>query len=379
MLHRLLPDDGEVAGLLALMLLTDARRPARTTADGELVPLDEQDRTRWDPAAIAEGVALVTDALSRTRLGPYQLQAAIAAVHDEAPRGRGHRLAADPRALRPAGGHDRQPDGHAQPGRRRRDGARSAAPGSRCSTRSTGDERIARHHRLDAVRAHLLEHGRRPRQRPPAYRAAATPDDQRARAALPAVPGRRGWPATARDGPGLLHVDIDQFLAAVEILRRPELRGRPVVVGGDGDPTAGARQVVDLRLVRGAGVRCPLRNAAAPGRRRCPDAVFLPTDPAPTTRRPREVMAVLRRSRCPSRCGGGTRRSSARPSTIRKALAHDGPAGGARGDRSDLLDRASATTSTRAKLATGFAKPAGMYRLDRRTTGWPLMGRPADR
>ncbi len=82
--HRLLPDDGEVAGLLALMLLTDARRPARTEADGSLVPLAEQDRGRWDQDLIREGVALVTDALTRAPIGPYQLQAAIAAVHDEA-------------------------------------------------------------------------------------------------------------------------------------------------------------------------------------------------------------------------------------------------------------------------------------------------------
>ncbi|MFI1441018.1 RNA polymerase sigma factor [Streptomyces fructofermentans] len=82
--HRLLPDDCEVAGLLALMLLTDARRDARTGADGDLVPLDEQDRERWDRAAIEEGVALVTGALARRRPGPYQVRAAIAAVHDEA-------------------------------------------------------------------------------------------------------------------------------------------------------------------------------------------------------------------------------------------------------------------------------------------------------
>ena len=85
-LLRLVPDDGEVAGLLALMLLTDARRPARTDADGALVPLAEQDRGTWDADAIAEGVALVTGSLRRTPLGPYQLQAAIAAVHDEAAR-----------------------------------------------------------------------------------------------------------------------------------------------------------------------------------------------------------------------------------------------------------------------------------------------------
>jgi RNA polymerase sigma factor (sigma-70 family) len=84
MLHRLQPDDGEVAGLLALMLLTDARRPARSGPDGAIVPLDEQDRSLWQPDMIAEGVALVSAALARSRIGPYQLQAAIAAVHDEA-------------------------------------------------------------------------------------------------------------------------------------------------------------------------------------------------------------------------------------------------------------------------------------------------------
>ncbi|MEU4436090.1 RNA polymerase sigma factor [Micromonospora chalcea] len=84
-LRRLLPDDGEVAGLLALMLLTDAHRAARTGPDGELVPLAEQDRGRWDRAAIEEGVALVTEALTWSSPGPYQVQAAIAAVHAESP------------------------------------------------------------------------------------------------------------------------------------------------------------------------------------------------------------------------------------------------------------------------------------------------------
>ena len=85
-LRRLLPDDPEVAALLALMLLTEARRPARTSPGGELVPLTEQDRGRWDQALIGEGVALVTGALAAggKAVGPYQLQAAIAAVHDEA-------------------------------------------------------------------------------------------------------------------------------------------------------------------------------------------------------------------------------------------------------------------------------------------------------
>ena len=85
LLRRLLPEDGETAGLLALMLLTDARRPARTSPDGALVPLADQDRTRWTRASVAEGVALISEALPRGGVGPYQLQAAIAAVHDEAP------------------------------------------------------------------------------------------------------------------------------------------------------------------------------------------------------------------------------------------------------------------------------------------------------
>ena len=85
MVHTMLPDDGEVAGLLALMLLTDARRTARTTATGELVPLAEQDRSLWSSDDIAEGVELITEALPRGTPGPYRLQAAIAAIHDEAP------------------------------------------------------------------------------------------------------------------------------------------------------------------------------------------------------------------------------------------------------------------------------------------------------
>jgi RNA polymerase sigma factor (sigma-70 family) len=85
LLHRLLPREGEVAGLLALMLLTDARRPARTDTDGSIVPLAEQPRELWDAASIAEGLALVTRTLGTAPVGPYQLQAAIAAVHDEAP------------------------------------------------------------------------------------------------------------------------------------------------------------------------------------------------------------------------------------------------------------------------------------------------------
>jgi RNA polymerase sigma factor (sigma-70 family) len=83
-LHRLLPPDPEIAGLLALMLLTDARRDARTGPDGSLIPLGEQDRSQWDPGRIAEGVALISAVLPAGPVGPYQVQAAIAAVHDEA-------------------------------------------------------------------------------------------------------------------------------------------------------------------------------------------------------------------------------------------------------------------------------------------------------
>lgn len=85
MVHRLLPDDSEVTGLLALMVLTDARRDARTGPDGSLIPMAEQDRSQWRTAAINEGVALISAVLPRGTPGPYQLQAAIAAVHDEAP------------------------------------------------------------------------------------------------------------------------------------------------------------------------------------------------------------------------------------------------------------------------------------------------------
>jgi predicted RNA polymerase sigma factor len=84
MLHTLLPDDGEVNGLLALTVLVHARHRARTGADGSLIPMAEQDRSLWDRTAIEEGIAVITGALPRGRTGPYQLQAAIAAVHDEA-------------------------------------------------------------------------------------------------------------------------------------------------------------------------------------------------------------------------------------------------------------------------------------------------------
>ena len=92
--------------------------------DGRLVPLAEQDRSRWDRTAIREGVALVTDTLARAPLGPYQVQAAIAAIHDEAARAEDTDWAPDRRPVRVAGATSPEPDGHAEPGRRRRDGRR---------------------------------------------------------------------------------------------------------------------------------------------------------------------------------------------------------------------------------------------------------------
>ncbi|MBB5791953.1 RNA polymerase sigma factor (sigma-70 family) [Jiangella mangrovi] len=154
--HRLLPDDGEVTGLLALMLLTDARRPARTRPDGSLVPLAEQDRGLWSAKAVDEGVALVTAALQTGDVGPYQVQAAIAAVHDEAPTADDtdwpqilalyevlERIAPNPMVTL----------NHAV--------AVAMVHGPRAGldllATLADDTRLAEHHRLEAVRAHLLE------------------------------------------------------------------------------------------------------------------------------------------------------------------------------------------------------------------------------
>jgi RNA polymerase sigma factor (sigma-70 family) len=170
--HKLLPDDGEVAGLLALMLLTDARRPARTGENGELIPLMEQDRSLWDRAAIAEGVALVTATLSRGSIGEYQLQAAISAVHDEAAR------AADtdwPQILALYGVLKRLSDNpmvalnHAIATAM----VEGPAAGLELLKALDADERLAGHHRLDAVRAHLLELAGDPQAAIAHYRTAA--------------------------------------------------------------------------------------------------------------------------------------------------------------------------------------------------------------
>jgi RNA polymerase sigma factor (sigma-70 family) len=173
LLHGLLPHDGEVAGLLALMLLTDARRAARTGESGELIPLDEQDRTRWDRELIAEGVALVSAALTRGPVGPYQLQAAIAAVHDEAARAEDtdwpqilalydvlgglsdNPMVALNRAIAAAMVH-------------------GPATGLELLAALDGDARLRGHYRLDAVRAHLLERAGDRDGAIAHYRAAAT-------------------------------------------------------------------------------------------------------------------------------------------------------------------------------------------------------------
>jgi RNA polymerase sigma factor (sigma-70 family) len=171
-LHRLLPADGEVAGLLALMLLTDARRAARTAPDGGLIPLAEQDRTRWNAAAIEEGVSLITGALASAPIGPYQLQAAIAAVHAEAPTAEATdwpqilalyellvRLAPNPvftlnHAVALAM-------------------VRGPEAGLERLAVLDADERMRSHHRLEAVRAHLLELAGDPAGARAAYQAAA--------------------------------------------------------------------------------------------------------------------------------------------------------------------------------------------------------------
>ena len=155
-LHRLLPDDGEVAGLLALMVLTDARRPARTRADGGLVPLAEQDRTLWQSGSIEEGVALITRTLARAPLGPYQIQAAIAAVHGEAARAEDTdwpQIVALYRVLARISPGPMVTLNHAIAV------AMAQGPQAGLDMLATldADDRLAEHHRLDAVRAHLLE------------------------------------------------------------------------------------------------------------------------------------------------------------------------------------------------------------------------------
>jgi RNA polymerase sigma factor (sigma-70 family) len=156
MVRAQLPDDGEVTGLLALMLLTHARREARTTANGDLVPLGEQDRSRWDRALIDEGIELATASLAAPALGPYQLQAAIAATHADAataeetnwPQVHAAYLILERIAPNPMVTLNRAVAL-----------AETEGPRAGLALLATldGDDRMAGHHRLLSVRAHLLE------------------------------------------------------------------------------------------------------------------------------------------------------------------------------------------------------------------------------
>jgi RNA polymerase sigma factor (sigma-70 family) len=155
-LHALLPDDPEVTGLLALMLLTDARRAARTGPHDELIPLDEQDRSLWDASAIREGVSLVSQALGRQRVGAYQVQAAIAAIHDEAP------TPADtdwPQILAFYTLLEQMSDNPMVSLNRAIAVAMvsGASVGLELLDKLAQDARIAGHYRVDAVRAHLFD------------------------------------------------------------------------------------------------------------------------------------------------------------------------------------------------------------------------------
>jgi predicted RNA polymerase sigma factor len=156
LLHRLIPGDGEVAGLLALMLLTDARRPARTDADGSIVPLADQQRALWNTAQVEEGVALITRTLGTAPIGPYQLQAAIAAVHDEAATAEETDW---PQILALYEVLERVSPGPVVT--LNRAVAVAMVDGPRAGLALLGtleeDDRMAHTHRLDAVRGHLLE------------------------------------------------------------------------------------------------------------------------------------------------------------------------------------------------------------------------------
>lgn len=152
----LLPDNAEVAGLLALMLLTDARRAARTGLDEELIPLDKQDRTLWDRAEISEGNELLTAALSKASVGLYQLQAAIAAVHNEAQRVEDTdwpQIMALYELLKRVAPSPMVTLNHAIAAAM----VHGPAKGLELLRALDSDPRIAGHYRLDAVRAHLFE------------------------------------------------------------------------------------------------------------------------------------------------------------------------------------------------------------------------------
>ncbi|MEO6419809.1 MAG: sigma-70 family RNA polymerase sigma factor [Polyangiaceae bacterium] len=170
--HELLPDNGEVSGLLALMLLTDARRDARAGPDGEIIPLDEQDRSLWNKDAITEGVQLVTEAMTRGAVGSYLLQAAIAAVHDEAARVEDTdwpQIVALYSVLMRMADNPMVALNHAVAVAM----AQGPADGLALLEKLDRDPRIKDHYRLDAVRAHLLERSGKIAAALPYYEAAA--------------------------------------------------------------------------------------------------------------------------------------------------------------------------------------------------------------
>lgn len=172
MTHRLLPEDPEVSGLLALMLLTDARRDARSGPAGELVPMAEQDRNRWDRSEIAEGIGLVDETLVRGVAGPYLLQAAIAAVHDLSPRAEATDWVRIEQLYEQLATVSPSPVVELN---RAVAVAMSRGPAAGLDMLATleDDKRIAEDHRLYAVRAHLLEMLDRPEEAREAYEAAA--------------------------------------------------------------------------------------------------------------------------------------------------------------------------------------------------------------
>ena len=157
MVHGILPEDSEVTGLLALMLLTDARRPARVDTNGELVPMAEQDRNLWNADYIAEGIELISGALPKGPTGPYQLQAAIAAVHDEAPTAEAtdwpQILALYELLLQIEGDNPVVRLNHAVSVAM----AQDPDAGLALLSALESDGRLAEDHRLHSVRAHLLE------------------------------------------------------------------------------------------------------------------------------------------------------------------------------------------------------------------------------
>ena len=152
--HAAVPQDAEVTGLLALMLLTDARRPARTGADGELVPLAGQDRALWDRALITEGVTLITGALRQGQVGEYQVQAAIAAIHDQAAS---HASTDWPEILALYGLLERMTGNPMVTLNRAVAAAMTHGPGAGLALLDDLGDRLGDHHRFHSVRAHLLE------------------------------------------------------------------------------------------------------------------------------------------------------------------------------------------------------------------------------